>query len=109
MGAGNDEGNQRQAMTGAVRRSITIGLLGLLLAGASGANAQTASDARLPHRKLRRLPKIVIPPPLPMPMPMPDPVPPEISERRHDGHMNPEERRLLRQHIEDAVRELYKR
>ena len=93
-------------MTGAVRRSLTIGLLGLLLAGASCASAQTTSDARLPHRKLRRLPRIVLPPPL---LPMPDPVPPEISERRHDGHMNPEERRLLRQHIEDAVRELYKR
>lgn len=36
-------------------------------------------------------------------------VPPEMDERRRDGHMTPEERRLLRQHIEDAVRELYKR
>ncbi|WP_246257796.1 hypothetical protein [Pararobbsia alpina] len=93
-------------MTGAVRRSLTIGLLGLLLAGASCARAQAESDGRLGHRKMRRLPRIVIPPPMPM---MQDPVPPEISERRHDGHMNSEERRLLRQHIEDAVRELYKR
>lgn len=38
-----------------------------------------------------------------------DPVPPDLDQRRRDGHMTPEERRLLRQHIEDAVRELYKR
>ena len=35
--------------------------------------------------------------------------PAEFSDRQRDGHMTPEERRLLRQHIEDAVRELYKR
>jgi hypothetical protein len=38
-----------------------------------------------------------------------DVVPPDLDQRRRDGHMTPEERRLLRQHIEDAVRELYKR
>ncbi|MFJ2995153.1 hypothetical protein [Pandoraea sp. NPDC087047] len=27
--------------------------------------------------------------------------------RRPNGHMSPEDRRLLRQHIQDAVRELY--
>ncbi|WP_323072377.1 hypothetical protein IHE33_06895 [Mycetohabitans endofungorum] len=37
-------------------------------------------------------------------------VPTEFDQqRRRDGRMTPEERRLLRQHIEDAVRELYKR
>jgi hypothetical protein len=36
-------------------------------------------------------------------------VPPDLDQRRRDGHMTPDERRLLRQHIEDAVRELYKR
>lgn len=36
-------------------------------------------------------------------------VPPDLDERRRDGHMTPDERRLLRQHIEDAVRDLYKR
>ena len=93
-------------MTGAVRRALIIGLAGLLLGMASGVQAQAASDVRPPHRKsVHKTPRIVIPPP----PPAPDPVPPEISERRHDGHMNPEERRLLRQHIEDAVRELYKR
>ena len=35
-------------------------------------------------------------------------VPPDLEQRRRDGHMTPEERHLLRQHIEDAVRELYK-
>jgi hypothetical protein len=35
--------------------------------------------------------------------------PSPFDEQRTDGHMTPEERRLLRQHIEDAVRELYKR
>jgi hypothetical protein len=40
---------------------------------------------------------------------MPAAVPPDLDQRRRDGHMTPEERRLLRQHIEDAVRELYKR
>ncbi|RKP52857.1 hypothetical protein [Trinickia fusca] len=34
---------------------------------------------------------------------------PDFDEHQRDGHMTPEERRLLRQHIEDAVRELYKR
>ncbi|WP_420813246.1 hypothetical protein [Pararobbsia silviterrae] len=58
-----------------------------------------------PHRSPHRFSRIVIPPP----PPTPDPVPPEISEHRHDGHMSPDERRLLRQHIEDAVRDLYKR
>ncbi|WP_175718043.1 hypothetical protein [Burkholderia anthina] len=36
-------------------------------------------------------------------------VPPDLEQRRRDGHMTPEERHLLRQHIEDAVRELYQR
>ncbi len=30
------------------------------------------------------------------------------EQRRRDGHMTPEERHLLRQHIENAVRNLYK-
>lgn len=35
--------------------------------------------------------------------------PDEFGNHQRDGHMTPDERRLLRQHIEDAVRELYKR
>jgi hypothetical protein len=33
----------------------------------------------------------------------------ELDQPRRDGHLSAEERRLLRQHIEDAARELYKR
>jgi hypothetical protein len=33
----------------------------------------------------------------------------DFGTQQRDGHLTPEERRLLRQHIEDAVRELYKR
>jgi hypothetical protein len=33
----------------------------------------------------------------------------DFDTTQRDGHMTIEERRLLRQHIEDAVRELYKR
>ncbi len=33
----------------------------------------------------------------------------DFDTTQRDGHMTPEERHLLRQHIEDAVRELYKR
>lgn len=35
--------------------------------------------------------------------------PGDFSDHQRDGHMTADERRLLRQHIEDAVRELYKR
>ena len=35
--------------------------------------------------------------------------PDEFGDHQRDGHMTPDERRLLRQHIEDAVRELYRR
>jgi hypothetical protein len=35
--------------------------------------------------------------------------PAEFGDHQRDGHMTVDERRLLRQHIEDAVRELYKR
>jgi hypothetical protein len=33
----------------------------------------------------------------------------DFDTTQRDGHMTPEERRLLRRHIEEAVRELYKR
>lgn len=45
----------------------------------------------------------------PMPMMKTASSPDEFSDRQRDGHMTADERRLLRQHIEDAVRELYKR
>ncbi|MDR3395992.1 MAG: hypothetical protein P4M06_00360 [Pandoraea sp.] len=36
-----------------------------------------------------------------------DDLPNTPQGRRPNGHMSPEDRRLLRQHIQDAVRELY--
>ena len=42
-----------------------------------------------------------------MPAPQSDPQPPERPPRH--GVMTADERRLLRQHIEEAVRDLYKR
>ncbi|VVE87222.1 hypothetical protein [Pandoraea bronchicola] len=36
-----------------------------------------------------------------------DDLPGTPPARRPNGHMSPEDRRLLRQHIQDAVRELY--
>ncbi len=52
--------------------------------------------------------------PAPASAPSPAPIvrtssPAELGDRQRDGHMTPDERRMLRQHIEDAVRELYKR
>jgi hypothetical protein len=47
--------------------------------------------------------------PAAMPMMRTASSPDEFGDHQRDGHMTPEERRLLRQHIEDAVRELYKR
>jgi hypothetical protein len=37
------------------------------------------------------------------------PIVPADLDHGRDGHMTPDERRLLRQHIEDAARDLYKR
>lgn len=45
----------------------------------------------------------------PAPMVRTASMPGEFGDHQRDGHMTPDERRLLRQHIEDAVRELYKR
>ncbi|RDU99406.1 hypothetical protein [Trinickia dinghuensis] len=53
--------------------------------------------------------------PRPVPPAQPAPIvrtassPDQFGDHQRDGHMTAEERRLLRQHIEDAVRELYKR
>lgn len=66
---------------------------------ASGASMPPRKGERYVHRQMRPV----------QPVSAPDPVPPEIDQRRRDGRMSPDERRLLRQHIEDAARELYKR
>jgi hypothetical protein len=107
---------------GGVRPTMRHTMIALALASgvvvafeAAPAHAQTFSDgphantrtagARQSTRKVRDEP-----PPRPASDINQRPaVPPDLDQRRRDGHMTPEERRLLRQHIEDAVRELYKR
>ena len=74
-------------------------------------------DASRPFRSFhhRYLPSQNAAHSMPASAPPPTPIvrtassPAEYGEHQRDGHMTVEERRLLRQHIEDAVRELYKR
>ncbi|WP_374622097.1 hypothetical protein [Pandoraea sp.] len=76
-----------------------------------GAHAHRASVHRVQH---------VAPMPRKSPKPAPAPPPSDAGaernndelprtppDRRPNGHMSAEDRRLLRQHIQDAVRELY--
>lgn len=115
------EGNK---MKGGVRPRVRLIVTGLAVAGAlasllepASVLAQPAAD-RLPHSRLsQRAPNgtkpyrrpVIVPPQPASDLAMRTAVPPDLDQRRRDGHMTPEERRLLRQHIEDAVRELYKR
>jgi hypothetical protein len=117
----HDEGNK---MTGGVWPNARIKMVALALAGglASAAgpvcvHAESFSEHPSQwHQAYRR--KVAQPVRADRPVP-PDhaasdaivraAVPPDLDRQRRDGHMTPEERRLLRQHIEDAVRELYKR
>lgn len=117
-------------MKGGVRPRVRLIVTGLAVAGALASVldpvcvlAQPAADrlperlpnSRLPQRassaKPYRHPRgpVVVPPQPASDLAMRTAVPPDLDQRRRDGHMTPEERRLLRQHIEDAVRELYKR
>ena len=117
----HDEGNK---MTGGVWPSARIKMMALALAGGlvsavGSVCAHAQSYAEHPsewHQVYRR--KVAQPARTDHPSPPDHPasdaivraaVPPDLDQRRRDGHMTPEERRLLRQHIEDAVRELYKR
>lgn len=111
-------------MKGGVRPRVRLIVTGLAVAGAlasllepASVLAQPAAD-RLPHSRLSpRAPNgtkpyrrpVIVPPQPASDLAMRTAVPPDLDQRRRDGHMTPEERRLLRQHIEDAVRELYKR
>jgi hypothetical protein len=103
-------------MTGRVWRGTIYALIGwalavsasLVLASPGGARAPRGEHGNRPNPGSRN--RISLP--LTRAVPIPAPVvmaPPELDERRRDGHMTPEERKLLRQHIEDAARELYKR
>lgn len=118
------EGNK---MKGGVRPRVRLIVTALVVAGALASLldpapvfAQPAAD-RLPASRLSqhtrngakpyRHPRgsVVVPPQPASDLAMRTAVPPDLDQRRRDGHMTPDERRLLRQHIEDAVRELYKR
>jgi hypothetical protein len=117
----HDEGNK---MTGGVWPNARSKMMALALAGGLAgagspgwAHAESFGEHPTPwHQAYRRK---VVQPAHPEHPPPPDrpasdalvraAVPPDLDRQRRDGHMTPEERRLLRQHIEDAVRELYKR
>lgn len=104
-------------------RSTKIALLlTVVFAGFFASNvacAQRFEKGVPPHREQRGRPMHERPHPHPHPHPgfaehpseaaARSAVPPDLEQRRWDGHMTPEERHLLRQHIEDAVRELYNR
>ncbi len=122
----HDEGNKMtvgRALPGMRPRLVAAAIAGAvavaILTVAADAQAQAPRrDHRAEHPFHRRyLPSQREPMvhPAPASMPPPAPImrtassPSEFSDRQRSGHMTPEERRLLRQHIEDAVRELYKR
>jgi hypothetical protein len=114
------EGNK---MKGGVWPNVRLRVIALAVAGTlagtlgpSLAHAQSTDErASNPHAPRFRAFKLSHQPHTPEPdhqasdAMMRAAVPPDLDQRRRDGHMTPEERRLLRQHIEDAVRELYKR
>jgi hypothetical protein len=102
-------------MTGWVRY-VRAGALGLALSGSVTVSIVHSIPAHAHGTRERPPPKGLhrYTPARPAPFPSSDAanrsaVPPDFDQRRRDGHMTPEERHLLRQHIEDAVRELYKR
>ena len=110
-------------MKGGVWPNLRLSVIALAVAGTltgtlspTLAHAQSseerASNAHAPHSRSSKLPHQPHTPDVDHPASdamMRTAVPPDLDQRRRDGHMTPEERRLLRQHIEDAVRELYKR
>ncbi|WP_242558266.1 MULTISPECIES: hypothetical protein [Pandoraea] len=70
--------------------------------GASGSRVQHAAPAPSPRNPSKKAPQ-----PDPQADRRNDDLPNTPPGRRPNGHMSPEDRRLLRQHIQDAVRELY--
>ncbi|RKU03246.1 hypothetical protein C7H84_11800 [Burkholderia sp. Nafp2/4-1b] len=90
-------------------RSARIALmLTIALAGPYASNVAYAQRAE-PGASSRKLPRGKAPQSDRAPDIARSALPPDLEQHRRDGHMTPEERHLLRQHIEDAVRELYKR
>lgn len=118
----HDEGNKMTVGHASPRMRVRIAAVAIAGAVASlivaaDAHAQTPQRERShpPHPfRHRYLPPQNATHPAPVSAP-PTPIvrtassPEEFGDRQRDGHMTPDERRLLRQHIEDAVRELYKR
>ncbi|VWB19443.1 hypothetical protein [Burkholderia lata] len=90
-------------------RSARIALM--LTIALAGPYASNFAYAQRPEQGApsRKLPRSKAQPDRAAEMPVRSAVPPDLEQHRRDGHMTPEERHLLRQHIEDAVRELYKR
>ncbi|NTX30050.1 hypothetical protein HT746_23510 [Burkholderia pyrrocinia] len=90
-------------------RSARIALM--LTIALAGPYASSFSYAQRPEQGVpsRKLPRGKAPQPDRAAETVRSAVPPDLEQHRRDGHMTPEERHLLRQHIEDAVRELYKR
>lgn len=120
----HDEGNKMtvgRALPGMRARIVAVAIAGAVATLTVAADAQAQAPRREHHRAAHRFDRRALPlqrDPLTRTAPAsapPAPIvrtaspPSEFSERQRDGHMTPEERRLLRQHIEDAVRELYKR
>ncbi len=118
----HDEGNKMTVGHALPRMCVRIAAVAIVGAMASlivtaDAHAQGSRRERRAEHPFRPFGHRYLPP-QPAMHPAPASAPPivrtasspdEFSERQRDGHMTPDERRLLRQHIEDAVRELYKR
>lgn len=118
----HDEGNKMTVGRTLPRlraRVVAVAIAGAVasLTVAAEAQAQAPLRERRAEHPLRTSHRRYLPPPrenppaasAPAPIMRTASSPAEFSDHQRDGHMTPDERRLLRQHIEDAVRELYKR
>lgn len=119
----HDEGNKMTvgyAMPRMRARIVAVAIAGAVasLAVAADAHAQPPQRERRADQshlsrpfRHRYLPQQSLPASAPAPASIVRTAssPDEFGEHQRDGHMTVDERRLLRQHIEDAVRELYKR
>jgi hypothetical protein len=121
----HDEGNNMTVGYAVLRiraRIVAVAIAGAVatLAMAADVHAQAPLRDRRAERPFhpfrhRYAPPEAVTHPAPASAAQPAPImrtassPEEFREHQRDGHMTPDERRLLRQHIEDAVRELYKR
>jgi hypothetical protein len=117
----HDEGNKMtvgRTLPRVRARIVAVAIAGAVasLTVAAEAQAQAPLRERRAEHPLRTQHRRYLPPQresaaasAPAPMVRTASAPGEFSDHQRDGHMTPDERRLLRQHIEDAVRELYKR